>query len=171
MYILKLTILILIYIENKNHMTEVKRLIRYYLLGESLKEIEMNKILDKISRKKVLTYREKNFLELYNHTSEDDTRDYMLLSKNVAYKRVKQLLNNNKKVICDLHDRNGKIGIQIIDIQNDFERDFSEIKLKDGMILKLEDKFLYNIIYNIKKNLYSLTEQDEYFEKIEHLND
>jgi DNA invertase Pin-like site-specific DNA recombinase len=152
-------------------MTEVKRLIKYYLLGESLKEIEMNKILDKISRKKVLTSREKNFLELYNHTSEDDTRDYMLLSKNVAYKRVKQLLDNNKKVICDLHYRDGKIGIQIIDMQNDFERDFSEIKLKDGMILKLEDKFLYNIIYNIKKNLYSLTEQDEYFEKIEHLND
>jgi DNA invertase Pin-like site-specific DNA recombinase len=80
-------------------------------------------------------------------------------------------LDNNKKVICDLHDRDGKIGIQIIEMQNDFERDFSEIKLKDGMILKLEDKFLYNIIYNIKKNLYSLTEQDEYFEKIEHLND
>ena len=53
-------------------MTEVKRLIKYYLLGESLKEIEMNKILDKISRKKKLTIREKNFLELYNETSEDD---------------------------------------------------------------------------------------------------
>jgi hypothetical protein len=152
-------------------MAEVKRLIRYYLLGESLKEIEMNKILDKISRKKILTSREKKFLELYNHTSDDDTKDYMLLSKNVAYKRVRQLLDNNKKVICDLHDRDGKIGLQIVDIQNDIEKEFCEIKLKDGMIIKLHDNFLYNIIYNMKKNLYSLTEQDEYFEKIEHSND
>jgi hypothetical protein len=31
---------------------------------------------------------------------------------------------------------------------------------------KMHDKFLYNIIYNIKKNQYSLQEQDEYFEKL-----
>jgi hypothetical protein len=152
-------------------MTEVKRLIKYYLLGESLKEIEMNKILDKVSRKKVLTAREKSFLELYNHTSDDDTKDYMMLSKNVTFKRLKHLLENDKKVICDLHDRNGKIGLQIIDINNDIEKEFCEIKLKDQSIFRLQDKFLYNIIYNIKKNHYSLTEQDEYFEKIEHSND
>jgi hypothetical protein len=152
-------------------MTEVKRLIRYYLLGESLKEIEMNKILDKISKKKRLTSREKNFLELYNHTSDDDSKDYMMLSKNVAFKRVKQLLDSQKKVICDLHDRDGKIGLQIIDIENDIEKDFCKVILKGGVIAKLKDNFLYNIIYNLKKNLYSLTEQDEYFEKIEHSND
>jgi hypothetical protein len=152
-------------------MTEVKRLIKYYLLGESLKEIEMNKILDKISRKKKLTIREKNFLELYNETSEDDERDYMMLSKNVAFKRLKHLLDGGKKIICDLHDRNGKIGLQIVDLENDIENEFCEIKLKDQSIFKLQDKFLYNITYNLKKNLYSLTEQDEYFEKIEHTND
>lgn len=152
-------------------MTEVKRLIKYYLLGESLKEIEMNKILDKISRKKKLTIREKNFLELYNETSEDDERDYMMLSKNVAFKRLKHLLDGGKKIICDLHDRNGKIGLQIIDLENDIENEFCEIKLKNQSIFKLQDKFLYNITYNLKKNLYSLTEQDEYFEKIEHTND
>jgi hypothetical protein len=152
-------------------MTEVKRLIKYYLLGESLKEIEMNKILDKISRKKKLTIREKNFLELYNETYEDDERDYMMLSKNVAFKRLKHLLDGGKKIICDLHDRNGKIGLQIIDLENDIENEFCEIKLKDQSIFKLQDKFLYNITYNLKKNLYSLTEQDEYFEKIEHTND
>lgn len=152
-------------------MTEVKRFIKYYILGESLKDIEMNKILDKISRKKKLSAREKNFLELYNHTSDDDTKDYMMLSKNVASKRVRHLLDNNKKIICDLHDRDGKIGLPIIDIQNDYELEFCELKLKGDVICKLEDKFLYNITYNLKKNLYSLTEQDEYFEKIEHFND
>ena len=37
-------------------------------------------------------------------------------------------------------------------------------------IHKLHDKFLYNLIYNIKRNEYSLEEQDEYFEKIESKN-
>ena len=34
-----------------------------------------------------------------------------------------------------------------------------------------EDSNLYNLIYNIKKDEYSLEEQDEYFEKIESKND
>lgn len=152
-------------------MTEVKRLIKYYLLGESLKEIEMNKILDKISRKKTLSAREKNFLELYNETSDDDTKDYMMLSKNVAFKRLKHLLGKERKIICDLHDRNGKIGVQIIDTENDIEKEYCEIILKDNTVVKLQDNFLYNITYNTKKNIYSLSEQDEYFEKIEHSND
>ena len=95
----------------------------------------------------------------------------MMLSKNVAYKRISQLIDNNKKVVCDLHDRDGKIGIQIISIKNDIEENHCDITLKDGSIVKLEDKFLYNIIYNVKKDFYSLSEQDEYFEKIEHSND
>lgn len=152
-------------------MTEVKRFLRYYLLGESLKEIEMNKILDKISKKKNLTSREKNFLELYNQTSDDDTKDYMMLSKNVAFRRLKQLLDNKKTVICDLHDRDGKIGAPIVSVENDIEKDYCKLQLKNGTVCRLEDKFLYNIIYNLKKNLYSISEHDEYFEKIEHSND
>ena len=31
---------------------------------------------------------------------------------------------------------------------------------------KLQDKFLYNLIYSVKKNEYSLQEHDEYFEKL-----
>lgn len=149
-------------------MTEVKKFIRYYLLGESLKEIEMNRILDKIFRKKELTSRERNFIQLYNQTSDDDTKDYMMLSKNVAYRRVRHLLDNEKKVICDLHDRDGKIGLPILNIENDIEKEYCEIFLKDGITCKLKDNFLYNIIYNVKKNQYSLIEHDEYFEKIEH---
>ena len=35
----------------------------------------------------------------------------------------------------------------------------------------LEDKYLYNIIYNEKKDNYSLKEHDEYQEKLEINND
>ena len=105
---------------------------------------------------------------MYNQTSDDDTKDYMMLSKNVAYRRVRHLLDNEKKVICDLHDRDGKIGLPILNIENDIEKEYCEIFLKDGITCKLKDNFLYNIIYNVKKNQYSLIEHDEYFEKIEH---
>lgn len=145
---------------------KISKLFKYYVLGESIKEIEMNRILDKISKKVRLTKREKEFLDLYNQTSKTEDRDYMMLSKSVASKKIKELLEKGKKVICDLHDRNGKFGLQIIDIIDDFDSEESLIIMKSDEKHKMHDKFLYNIIYNIKKNEYSLQEQDEYFEKL-----
>jgi hypothetical protein len=145
---------------------KISKLFKYYVLGESIKEIEMNRILDKISKKVRLTKREKEFLDLYNQTSKNEDRDYMMLSKNSASKKVKELLEKDKKIICDLHDRNGKFGLQIIDITDDFESEESLIIMKSDEKHKMHDKFLYNIIYNVKKNQYSLEEQDEYFEKL-----
>ena len=95
----------------------------------------------------------------------------MFLSKNSTYSRVKDLLEKNMKVICDLHDRDGKIGLKIVDIENDFEEDECTLHLKGDETFILEDKFLYNLIYNHKKDQYSLQEQDEYYEKIEDDND
>lgn len=145
---------------------KISKLFKYYILGESIKEIEMNRILDKISKRVRITKREKEFLDLYNQTSKIEDRDYMMLSKNSTSKKVKELLEKDKKIICDLHDRNGKFGLQIIDITDDFESEESLIIMKSDEKHKMHDKFLYNIIYNIKKNQYSLQEQDEYFEKI-----
>jgi len=90
---------------------KIKKLIKYYLLGESLKEIELNRILDKIGKKKNLTDREKNFLDLYQTTREEEMKDFMLLSKNSACNRVGTLIENGKKVFCDLTDKNGKFGL------------------------------------------------------------
>lgn len=149
---------------------KIKKLFKYYVLGKSLREIEMNRILEKISKKLKLTDREKSFLSLYNHKKDDD-RDLMYLSKNTTYKKVKDLLDNNKKVVCDLHDRNGKFGLEISDISNNIEEETCQITMKGGEKHNLHDKFLYNLIYNIKKDEYSLQEQDEYFEKIEAKND
>jgi hypothetical protein len=114
-------------------MTGVKKLFRYYILGESLKEIEMNRILEKISKKKWLNDREKSFLNLYNETIEDDTKDYMYLSKNTTYRKVKDLIEKQKTVICDLHDRDGRIGLPIVSIENDFEDDKCLVQIKGGL--------------------------------------
>jgi TPP-dependent 2-oxoacid decarboxylase len=149
----------------------IKRVIKHYILGQSIKEIEMNRILDKISKKSKLTKREKEFLKLYNETSRGDDRDFMLISKNMVCKKVTELLDKNKVVICDLHDRNGKFGIEIIAIQNDPELESSLVIMKNGERHKIHDKFLYNLIYNPKKDQYSLEEHDEYFEKLYVKND
>jgi hypothetical protein len=138
----------------------IKKTLKYYLLGESLKEIELNRILDKISSKLLLSDRENKFLELYSQSIEEDDRDFMYLSKNLTYKKVTLLLESNKKVICDLSDRDGKIGLPIIKIEN------KSILMINNERHVLKDKFLYNIIYNNKCRHYSLQEQDEYFEKI-----
>lgn len=149
---------------------KIKKLIKYYLLGESIKEIELNRILDKINGSKKLSEKEITFLNLYQHTREEYMKDFMYLSKNSTFMRIEDLLSNNKKVICNLHDKYGKFGLEIKSVENIFEEDVCTIIMKGGEKHKLDDKFLYNIIYNIKKDEYSLQEQDEYFEKIEASN-
>jgi hypothetical protein len=143
-----------------------KKFIKHYLLRESVKEMELNRILDKVYKKQELEEREIKFLDLYNSTSEEDMKDYMYLSKNTAFNRVKSLLNSGKTVICDLYDRDGKIGMKIKDISNNFENEICTITFKNGEKYNLSDKFLYNIVFINKKNEYSLQSQDEYFEKI-----
>lgn len=146
---------------------KLKKIFKYYVLGESLKEIEANRILDKVSKKLKITKKEKSFLDLYNYTSKEDDKDFMLLSKSVVSVKVRELLDKSKKVICDLHDRDGKIGLEIIDVINNHQEEKSFVILKDNNKHSLHEKFLYNLIYNTNKNLYSLQEHDEYFEKIE----
>jgi hypothetical protein len=150
---------------------KIKRIIKYYLFNESVKEMELNKILDKVSNRKSLTARERNFLELYKTTREEDMKDFLYISKNSTFKKVSELLEIGKKVICDLHDRNGKIGLEITGIENNFEEDTCTVSMKGDEKHQLHDKFLYNLIYSIKKDQYSLQEQDEYFEKIESKNE
>lgn len=147
---------------------KLKKIFKHYILGESIKEIEMNRILDKISKNSKLTKREVSFLTLYNETqNKEEDKDYMMISKNFVVKKVNDLIKLGKKVICDLHDRDGKIGTQILFIEDDIESEFSVVRMKNEQSHKLHDKFLYNLIYNTKKNEYSLEEQDEYFEKLE----
>ena len=96
----------------------------------------------------------------------DIKRDFMYISKNYTFNKIQELLDNKKVIICDLHDRDGKIGLKIVGITNSFTDDDCIITMKGGIEHKLLDKFLYNIIYNTKKDEYYLEEQDEYFEKI-----
>lgn len=148
-------------------MKKIERFIKYYLFNESIKQMEVKRIMDKVSRKKQLTKREQSFLELYNSTQKEEMKDFLYLSKNTTFSKILELLERKIKVICNLHDKNGKFGMEIIKIENNFEEETCTITMVHDEHHKLHDKFLYNLIYNTKKNEYSLEEQDEYFEKLE----
>jgi len=139
----------------------IKKWLKHYLLKESIKEIELNRILEKISKGIDLTERENNFLELYNQTQDSDYKDYCYLSRQLACSKIQEYLDKKKKIYCDLCDKNGKIGQLIIKMD----------KIEFKLTLKhceyfMVDKYLYNITYNMAKDEYSLTSQDEYFEEI-----
>jgi hypothetical protein len=103
--------------------------------------------------------------------SKSDLKDYLFLSKNSTFSKITELLNKKYTIICDLHDKNGKFGMKIIKIENNFEDESCIITMEREYTHKLYDKFLYNLIYNQEKNIFHLEEQDEYFEKIEIKND
>lgn len=143
-----------------------KKFISYLNISESLKEIELNTILDKISKKIKLNKKEEEFLGHYDEIKDDELKDYKMLSMQSTFERVSDLINNNKKVICNLFDKNGKIGMQIISIYNDYENETCILELKNGENIELKDNYLYNIIYSLQKGSYSLEAEDEFFEKI-----
>jgi hypothetical protein len=157
--------------KNDMRIMNFKKFLSYLNISESLKEVELNKILDKISKKVKLSKREEDFLGKYNDIEDEELKDYTHLSRQNAFERIEKLLNNGKKIICNLYDRDGLIGLEIIKIYNDFENEVCILTFKNGEKFKLKDNYLYNIIYNLKKDIYSLEKEDEYFEKIPVKND
>ncbi len=139
----------------------IKKWLKHYVLRESIKEIELNRILDKISKGEFLTSREHGFLDLYNQTQDSDYKDFSCLSKHIAIVTIQEFLDRKKKIYCDLYDRDGKIGMLIIGI----DKINSKLVLKHGEHF-MDDKYLYNLTYDMKGDLYSLTCHDEYFEEL-----
>ncbi len=135
-------------------------------IRESVKQDELDRILDKIYRKEKLNDIEKKFLDKFDKTSEEDYQDFRFLTKNDAYNHIKNIMDKGRKIVCDLRDRDGKIGVEIKKIKNDFENDICKLKLANNEIVVLKDNFLYDILYNPKNDTYVLQEQDEYYEKI-----
>ena len=79
----------------------IKDSLKYHILGVSIKEMQMGKILNKISKKVKLTENEKRFLDLYNYTSIKENKDYMMISKNTAFKKIKSLIKTLSWCIDD----------------------------------------------------------------------
>lgn len=157
--------------KNRNIIMTFKKFISYFKLNESIKETRLNQILDKISKKTKLSKSEQEFLDNYDQTSEEDMMDFRMLSKESTFTKISNLLEDGRKVICNLFDRDGKIGIQILQIYNKLDDETCIMTLKNGEKVKLKDNELYNIVYNTDKNEWSLEMEDEFFEKLPIKND
>lgn len=156
----------LIYTDMTSDKRKTNSLKKYLVLKNSISDSRVNSILDKILVGGKLTKEENSFLDKFDFMINFDLKDYSYISKNMAVEVIESLLKKNIEIICDLEDRDGKFGDGIVKIKNNFEGNRCEVYLKKGEKCYLEDKFLYNLFYNINKNNYSLTVQDEYFEKI-----
>jgi hypothetical protein len=132
-------------------------------ISESVKELSLNRILDKISKDGKITDGERNFLNNYEKSND---RDYRMISKESVISTIKELKNSGKRIICNLHDRNGLIGLEIVNFENNFQSDECILSLKGGEKFKLDDRFLYNISWDMDGNIYYLELDSEYFEKI-----
>lgn len=158
-------------LKNDMKVMKFKKFISYLNLRESLKEIELNSILDKIAKRMKLTTGEERFLDTYDKVKEDELKSFAMLSRQSATEKIDSLIESGKKVICNLEDRSGKIGLEIISTENIPDEEITLLKLKHSEVYKMKDNFLYNLIFDIKKNIYSLEASDEFFEKIPIRND
>jgi hypothetical protein len=127
--------------------------------NESLKNDKLNNILSKISDGQVLSSYEKGFLDNYDSIQEEDLRDYTLLNCSDTYDRVSTLLKKEKKI--SYQDK------EVTDIR--YINDDICVITPSGNI-PLLDKYLYDITNN-ENDTYTLSIQDEYFEKLPLKND
>lgn len=143
-----------------------EKFISYFNLNESLKDIRLDKILDKISKKEKLSDSDNEFLNKFDDIKDSDIMDLKMISRDTMFDKINNLLNNNKIVICNLHNKNGKIKSKIKSIFNNFENDTCVIILYNNEKLTLQDNFLYSILYNDIKDEYTLEQEDEFYEKL-----
>jgi len=139
--------------------------IKHSSISDSIKDSELNRILEKISSGIELSKNEQVFLGKFPSIEEEDLISQSHLSLQKTHEIVNSLLKKSKKVICDLYDRDGKIGIQISSSE-EFNGDYFLVNLRGGETFKLKDNYLYSIFYYISKDEYSLQIQGEYSEKL-----
>ncbi len=158
-------------LKNDMKVMKFKKFISYLNLRESLREIELNTILDKISRRIKLSTGEEKFLDTYDKVNDEELKSFAMLSRQSAAQKIDELISSKKVVICNLEDRNGIIGLEIKSTEDVPDDEITILNFKNGEKFKMKDNFLYNLIFNIKKNIYSLEASDEFYEKIPVRND
>ncbi|NBP03917.1 MAG: hypothetical protein EBU90_28235 [Proteobacteria bacterium] len=136
---------------------KIRKIFRKYLLPDTVKS---EKTTEKSNSESVAVTRVINPFPFEN-------KDFMLLSKCSVSQKIKEIINSNILIICNLHDRNGKFGLKVVDLEVDYTTESVSVIMTGSTTHPLDDKFLYNLIYNPIKKQYSLEEHDEYFEKIE----
>lgn len=153
--------------ENKSNIMSFKKFLKYLNINESsFKETRLNQILDKMNKGLKISKREKKFLNRYDKTTDEDFKDYKMMTKDSTFTKILELLELNIKIVCNLVDRNGKISLPITSIYNNYELGKTFMTLSNGEEIELKDNFFYELNYDFDKDFYSLEEVDEFYEKI-----
>jgi hypothetical protein len=158
--------------KKRENIMNFKKFLSYFSLKESyFKDSKLNSILDKMSKGIKISPREKNFLDNFEEITDDELKDMKMLTANSTFNNIITLLEQNKRIICNLSDRNGKIGLPIKKIEKNYETEKIIMEVSGGEKLELKDNFFYEINYNFDRDNYSLETSDEFFEKIPVKND
>ena len=135
-------------------------------MSESVKDSELNRILDKIGSGDALTPMEQRFLKTFNDNTDEYYQDFEFLTKNDVFDRIKDVLSSGRKVYYDIYNGHDGSENEILSVNNFMDDDECFVILKNDKKVKLKDNYLYNMIYNMKKDEYSLQSQDEFYEKL-----
>lgn len=158
--------------KKRENIMNFKKFLSYFSLKESyFKDSKLNSILDKMGKGIKISPREKNFLDNFEEITDDELKDMKMLTANSTFNNIITLLEQNKRIICNLSDRNGKIGLPINRIEKNYETEKIIMEVSGGEKLELKDNFFYEINYNFDRDNYSLETSDEFFEKIPVKND
>lgn len=153
--------------ENKSNIMSFKKFLKYLNINESsFKETRLNQILDKMNKGLKISKRDQKFLNRYDKTTDEDFKDYKMMTKDSTFTKILELLELNIKIVCNLVDRNGKISLPITSIYNNYELGKTFMTLSNEEEIELKDNFFYELNYDFDKDFYSLEEVDEFYEKI-----
>ncbi len=130
--------------------------------NKSLKNEQLDKILDKIKLGFELNEKEKSFLSKFNSLSDEEFMEYRMLSRFEVTSKITSLINNDLKVICNLCDKQGPLGLEIKEVIQ--TEDNYYLLLEKAEKIKLKDSILYDLTYNFKRWHYSLESGEEFVE-------
>lgn len=134
-----------------------------FQVNKTLKDHQLDSILDKINIDQKLSDREEEFLKKFDLVDNNEIRDFNYLSLLDLFYLMSKI---NKTIYCDIKDKMGKINESIISFYYDHDNCQIDLTLKHGNFT-LKDNYLYKLTYEFKHDNYSLDIEGEYKEKIE----
>jgi hypothetical protein len=128
----------------------------------SVKERALNHILDMISSGRGLRAVEKHFLDIQQSIPDSEMKDHMMVSSVEAGHRVSSILGLGIGVTCNLRDRDGMMGADVL--SSEVLGDIARLTLSGHTTVDLLPSLLYDLTFSVRDFRYSLESGQEFFE-------
>lgn len=130
--------------------------------SQSLKTIQLNYILDKISESTSLNTKELSFLDAFQDIDDSYFGEFSMLNSSTVIEKIDYLLRMKFEVICNLCDSIGPINLKINDTYISNNKHHLLLEKDDSLLL--EDNCFYDLKYNLKFCRFSLESNNKYYE-------